>query len=182
MSQTVSAGDVRAPLQSLGHDTTRVADYDHGAGLAHALAAGFPDLVRRLAPLEYPLPGFGDYEELMAPVPGWPTWHLDALTRLDLAETFVRGREKELVSWLISTEAHCPARVRPADVKSYLRAIRRPGGLRASIACYAAVFDDAEHNRKVAENVEPAFLPGAWPLAHRRGSDYPHARSDRLLR
>ena len=86
----------------------------------------------------------------MAPVPGSPTWHLDAFTRLDLAETFIQGRKKELVSWLISTEAHCPARVRPTDVKSYLRAIRRPGGLRAGIAYYAAVFDDAEHNRKAA--------------------------------
>jgi pimeloyl-ACP methyl ester carboxylesterase len=133
------------------------------------------------------------------------------LTRLDLAETFIQGREKELVSWLISTEAHCPARVRPADVKSYLRGIRRPGRLRAGIAYYAAVFDDAEHNRKAAARSElkmpvlaiageqsmgemvpesaqgrrkrqTGVLAGRRPLAHRRGSDHPHARSDRLLR
>jgi hypothetical protein len=59
-------------LQSLCHDTARVDGYDHGAGVAYALAVGSPDLVRRLAPLECPLPGFGDYEELMAPVPAGP--------------------------------------------------------------------------------------------------------------
>jgi len=147
------AGDVVRLLDNLGIETVDLVGYDLGAGVAYDLAARHPDRVKRLAFMEFGLPGFG-YEYEMAAKPGWhpgSNWHLSFFTVPDVAEWAFRGRERELLGWFFSHIAANPGAVSAADFELYVRQMQRPGALRAGIEYYASVWKDAESNRALAE-------------------------------
>lgn len=203
------AADVAGLVEHLGLGPVGLAGYDLGAGVAYSLAAQRPDLVERLAVMEFGLPGFG-YEQYMTPTPEWHTgsnWHLAFFTIPDVAEMAFRGRERELLTWFFWHLSCDPSAVSAEHVEEYARQISKPGALRAGIEYYAAVWQDAEDNRRlaetrltmpvlaiggaesvgpyaaqtwapVAEHVEGLSVPGA---GHWLGDENPAAVADALL-
>lgn len=153
------AADIVAVMDALEIETAQVAGYDLGSGVAYALAAGHRDRVSKLAVMEFGLAGFG-YESFMAPTPQWDNganWHLGLFTLPDVGVMAFQGRERELLSWFFWHLAHDPEAVSAEHFDAYLRAIQRPGALRAGIEYYAAVWQDAEDNARLA--AEPLTIP-----------------------
>jgi pimeloyl-ACP methyl ester carboxylesterase len=146
------AADMQALLDQLDLHSVDVIGYDHGAGVAYQLAARYPNLVRRLCVIEYALPGFG-YEAEMAPRPDWnagSAWQLGFFTVPEVAEHFMRGRERDLLTWFFWHAACNPSAVTPEDFEEYARQISKPGALRAGINYYAAVWQDMADHKEAA--------------------------------
>ena len=100
-SATASAADLKGVLDFLNITETYVFSHDKGVGMAAALAAQHPSLVKMLGFSEYLLPGFG-YEGAQAPAPYWDlyaNWQLAFFSVPDAAEFFIRGREKDMLNW-----------------------------------------------------------------------------------
>ena len=134
----------------LGYDQINLLGYDQGAGTAYAYAAAHREEVTRLAFSEFVFPGFG-YEEFIAPKRGWnDNWQLVAFTVPEICERFIAGREEDLLSWYFYINADKPAIVTSEDFNTYVRALRRPGALRAGFEYFAAVWDDSDHNKESA--------------------------------
>ncbi|MBW4475077.1 MAG: alpha/beta hydrolase [Stenomitos rutilans HA7619-LM2] len=134
----------------LGYDRIHLVGYDQGAGTAYAYAAAYPEAVQRLVLAEFVFPGFG-YEEYIAPKRGWDEgWQLVAFTVPDLCERFMAGRERDLLSWYFQIHCDKPNAVSTDDFEIYVRALQRPGVLRAGFNYFAAVWDDSDHNRELA--------------------------------
>lgn len=147
------AGDIVRLLDSLNLERIDLVGYDLGAGVAYDLAARHPDRIRRLAFMEFGLPGFG-YEYEMTAKPDWhpgSNWHLSFFTVPDVAEWAFRGRERDLLGWFFSHIAADPGAVSVEDFELYVRQLQRPGALRAGIEYYASVWKDAESNKALAE-------------------------------
>ncbi len=146
------AADIVAVMDALEIPTANVAGYDLGSGVAYALAAGHRDRVVRLAVMEFGLAGFG-YESFMVPTPEWSNgsnWHLGLFTVPDVAIMAFQGRERELLSWFFWHISHDGEAVSAEHFEAYLRAIQRPGALRAGIMYYANVWKDAADNTQLA--------------------------------
>jgi pimeloyl-ACP methyl ester carboxylesterase len=146
------AADIVTVMDALDIPTARVAGYDLGSGVAYALAAGHRDRVTHLAVMEFGLAGFG-YESFMAPTPDWDNgsnWHLGLFTVPDVAVMAFQGQERELLSWFFWHIAHDGEAVSPEHFEAYLRAIQRPGALRAGVMYYASVWQDAADNARLA--------------------------------
>ena len=132
----------------LGFDRINLLGYDQGAGTAYAYAAAHPEQVRRLVFVEFALAGFG-YEEALTPKRGWEQrWQVAAFSVPDVAERFISGRERDLLAWYFQTNCANPEAVAREDFEIYVRALQRPGALRAGFNYFAAVWDDAEQNRE----------------------------------
>jgi pimeloyl-ACP methyl ester carboxylesterase len=146
------AADIVAVMDALGIETAHVAGYDLGSGVAYALAAGHRDRIERLAVMEFGLAGFG-YESFMAPTPAWDNganWHMGLFTLPDVGVMAFQGKERELLSWFFWHLAHDGEAVSAEHFEAYVRAIERPGALRAGIMYYATVWQDAEDNAALA--------------------------------
>jgi pimeloyl-ACP methyl ester carboxylesterase len=147
------AADMQDLLGQLGIKSIDVVGYDHGAGVAYQLATRHPGLVRRLCIIEYALPGFG-YEQEMTPRPDWnagSAWQLGFFTVPEVAEHFIRGRERDLLTWFFWHAACDPSAVSAEDFEEYVRQISKPGALRAGINYYAEVWQDMEDHREAAQ-------------------------------
>lgn len=146
------AADVHALIRSLvGTTPIRLCGYDWGANTAYAYAAAWPEEVERLAFLEMVFPGFG-YEEVMRPQRGWDqVWQLAAFTVPEVCERFLLGRERELLAWYFWRSADNPNAVSMEDFEIYIRTLQLPNALRAGFEYFAAIWDDAEHNRQAAQ-------------------------------
>jgi pimeloyl-ACP methyl ester carboxylesterase len=153
------AEDVRKVLDQLEVEQFFLVGYDHGAGVAYSLAAMYPDRVRKLAFMEYGLPGFG-YEDQLTATPEWnngTNWQLSFFTVPDVAESAFRGQERELLSWFFWHDSANPSAVSHDHFEEYVRQISRPGALRAGIEYYAAVWTDQRNNREFAKR--PLTMP-----------------------
>ncbi len=146
------ATDVYALVRQLGFERIFLVGYDHGAGVAYQYASAHPAEVRRLAILDYAMPGFG-YEKAMQPSPDWDSgsnWQLAFFTVPDVAERFIVGQERELLTWFFWHISCNPSAVSQNDFEEYVRQISKPGALRAGINYYAAVWQDMEHHKETA--------------------------------
>ncbi|MCU0570813.1 MAG: alpha/beta hydrolase [Oculatellaceae cyanobacterium Prado106] len=153
------AEDIRKLLDQLGHEEIFLAGYDHGAGVAYSFAAMYPDRVRKLAFMEYGLPGFG-YEDLLTAQPDWTVgtnWQLSFFTVPDVAEFAFRGQERELLSWFFWHDSANPSAVSQEHFEEYVRHVSKPGALRAGIEYYAAVWRDRTNNQEFARR--PLTMP-----------------------
>lgn len=148
-TKTDMARDLAATLDTLGHQVANIAGYDLGAGVAVAFARDYPERTEKLAVMEFVAAGFG-LEAAMAPTKGWnadSNWHFGILAAPDVAVWVFTGRERELLHWFFGHEGHAGnATVAPEDFNAYVRALARPGALRAGAHYYAAIFEDGEDN------------------------------------
>ena len=159
-TKTDMARDLAAVLDALGHPRASVAGYDLGAGVAVAFARDHPDRVDRLAVMEFVAAGFG-LEQAMAPTRGWnvdSNWHFSVFAAPDVAAWLFAGREREMLGWFFGHEAHeGNGAVDPDDLDRYVRALARPGALRAGAQYYASIFRDGEDNAPLKDR--PLAMP-----------------------
>ena len=167
----------------LGYDSINLLGYDQGAGTAYAYAAAHPNEVRRLAFAEFVFPGFG-YEEFIAPRRGWDdNWQLVAFTVPEICERFIAGRERDLLSWYFHINSDKPAAVSHDDFETYVRALQRPGVLRAGFGYFAAVWDDSDHNKESASRGKltmPVLSIGGRKAVSDHGVDSARQFADRV--
>lgn len=148
------ADDVYELIKILGYSKVSVAGYDLGSGVAYSLAAMHPELVEKLAVMEFGLPGFG-YETLLTATPDWhagSNWHLSFFTVPQVAEFAFTGKERELLSWFFWHLSHNESAISNEHFEEYVKQITKPGALRAGIEYYAAVWIDKANNEKFAES------------------------------
>lgn len=159
-TKTDMARDLAAVLDALGHERACVAGYDLGAGVAVAFARDYPERTQRLAVMEFVAAGFG-LEQAMAPKKGWnvdSNWHFSVFAAPDVAAWLFTGRERELLNWFFGHEGHGGAgTVDAEDLDAYVRALSRPGALRAGAQYYAAIFQDGEDNASLKDR--PLAMP-----------------------
>lgn len=151
------AEDIYQLIQKLGYQQLYLCGYDLGSGVAYSLSAAHPQLFKKVAFMEFGLPGFG-YEQIMQASPNWnagSNWHLSFFTVPQVAEFAFQGKERQLLSWFFWHISHNEAAVSPAHFEEYVRQVSKPGALRAGIEYYASVWQDAEDNKKLAENPLP---------------------------
>ncbi len=133
-SATASAADLKGVLDFLNITETYVFSHDKGVGMAYALAIQNPGLVKRLGVSEYIVPGFG-YEDVTRIGPSldlYGNWQLAFFAVPDAAEFFIRGREKDMLSWYFFHGSYSGVTAISEDVLNrYASSISKPGFLRA---------------------------------------------------
>ncbi len=148
------AADMYELIKQLGYDRIFLAGYDLGSGVAYSLAAIYPELVEKIAVMEFGLPGFG-YESLLTATPDWhagSNWHLSFFTVPQVAEFAFTGKERELLAWFFWHLSHNESAVSNEHFEEYVKQITKPGALRAGIEYYAAVWVDKVNNEVLAKN------------------------------
>lgn len=153
------AADLAGLLDALEIKSANVIGYDHGGGTALAFALAHPDRCTRLGVVEYAPPGFG-YEYGLQPVPDWQSWQLAFFTQPDVAVQFIQGREREMLAWYFWHWSNDPEAVGQADFEVYVRQMQKPGALRGGFMHFAAVFEDTETFKALAERRLPMPLLG----------------------
>ncbi|KAH9203898.1 Alpha/Beta hydrolase protein [Leptodontidium sp. 2 PMI_412] len=135
-SATASAEDLKGILDFLNITSTYVVAHDKGAGMASALAAKYPSLVKMLGVAEYVLPGFG-YENAQVPAPYWDlyaNWQLAFFSVPNAAEFFITGKEKQMLEWYFFHGSYSGTTSFPKNlVDRYTSSISKPGFLRAML-------------------------------------------------
>ncbi|KAH8901686.1 alpha/beta-hydrolase [Thozetella sp. PMI_491] len=136
-----SAEDLKAVLDFLNITSAYVFSHDKGTGMAYALAAKYPSLVRMLGVSEYILPGFG-YAETSGLAPYWDlyqNWQLAFFGVTDAAEFFISGKERQMLEWYFFHGSYSGGLSVPNDVvTSYTDSISKPGFLRAMLGPFSA--------------------------------------------
>lgn len=130
----------------LGHDRFFLAGHDWGGPTAFALTCQQPQAVRRLAIIDVVIPGDGgDFSQ------GGRRWHHQFHMTPDLPEALTHGREETYLAWFYRTLAYRPDAIGADDLQEYLRTYRQPGAMRAGLALYRALPQDAADNRAFLE-------------------------------
>lgn len=137
------ADDLKGVLDFLNITKTYVFSHDKGAGVAAALAAKYgASLVKRLGLAEYALPGGFGYEAAVNPGYFWDVyanWQLAFFAVPDLAEFFVRDRERQMLEWYFYHISYSGPTAFSEDlVNRYATSISKPGFLRAMFGPFAA--------------------------------------------
>ncbi|KAL9477365.1 hypothetical protein ACSS6W_007206 [Trichoderma asperelloides] len=148
-SSEAMASDLKGLLDFLKLNQTLVFSHDKGVGAASALAVLFPDSVTSLGISEYALPGFG-YEGLSYPSPTWDlyaNWQLAFFSVPDAAEFFIRGREKEMLSWYFYHSSYSGNEAIPDSVlQRYANSISKPGFLRSMLGPFSSASTTADNS------------------------------------
>ena len=116
--------------------------HDWGGPVAFALAANFPDAVRRLAIIDVAIPGDGNTNISQ----GGKRWHHGFHQTPDLPEALIAGREDIYLGWFYRNYGARADAIDDAAVAEYLRCYRQPGALRAGFEYYRNL------NRDIADN------------------------------
>jgi pimeloyl-ACP methyl ester carboxylesterase len=143
------AGDVRELARRLDLGPVALVGHDHGASVAYAYAAQWPDEVRRLALVEMALIGAGG-EAGMDNSGFRGLWHLSFQGAGPIADALVHGRERMYLSWFYKHFLYDPAAISEDDVDVYARAYAAPGKL--GFGYYRAFEQDALDTREFAKS------------------------------
>ena len=125
-----------------------------GAG-AFALAATYPEHVRKLVMLDTAVPGDGSGTFSQH----GRRWHHAFHRTADLPEALVAGREDIYLGWFYRNYGYQPGAITPADMQEYLRTYRQPGALRAGFSYYRALQQDVAHNESLLEKNGKLTMP-----------------------
>lgn len=152
-SAAPTAQDLKGVLDFLNISSTYLFSHDKGVGFSAALEILHPGIVKRLGVSEYALPGFG-YELVSGPQPFWDlyaNWQLAFFSVPDAAEFFIKGREKEMLSWYFYHGSYSGGSAFSEDtLEKYATALKKPGFLRAMFGPFenSVVKSDADFFRR----------------------------------
>jgi pimeloyl-ACP methyl ester carboxylesterase len=131
----------------LGHERFFVAGHDWGAPVGYALAAQYPDAVRRLALIDTTVPG--DSNPNMSQ--GGKRWHHGFHQTLEMPEALIAGREHIYLGWFYRNYGFRPDAIDDAAIQEYLRTYTAPGALRAGFEYYRNIPANIARNRARAQ-------------------------------
>jgi pimeloyl-ACP methyl ester carboxylesterase len=158
---TAAAGgaDLKAILDYLNITRTYVFAHDKGVGLAASLAAEHQDVVQRIILAEYLLPGYGYFTNVTSRNP-YQNWQLAFFAVPDVAEFFISGREKQMLSWYFFHGSYSgTAAVSEDHLTRYTNEISKPGFLRSGLEYFAAVWDDEAYFTSAFSNGNRLRMP-----------------------
>lgn len=137
------AADLHFLLEQLGAQTPHIVGHDIGAMVAYAYATRFD--ARTLTILDAPIPGVGDWDQVISnPL----VWHVAFHQKLHLPEALVcGGREHLYVSSFIADHVHIRGAVSASDMAEYTAAYSLPGAFRAAMDMYRQFPQDAADNK-----------------------------------
>jgi len=149
------AADIAGLARELGLGPVHIAGHDLGGQIAYAFAMDHPELTRRIAILDVPLPGLDGWEDVQY-------WHFRLQETPDIPEMLVAGKEREYLTYFYAQVAHNPAAFTAADIDEFLRTYTQPGAMRAGFAYYRAFQADAQVNRADAAAGQTLRMPVLW--------------------
>lgn len=158
---TAAAGgsDLKAILDFLNINQTYVFAHDKGVGLATSLAIEHPEVVNRIILAEYPLPGYGYPTEVTSP-DLYQNWQLSFFAVPDAAEFFIKGREKQMLSWYFFHSSYSGTQAVSEDhLTRYTNEISKPGFLRSGLSYFAAAFEDKKYFTNAFSNGTRLQMP-----------------------
>lgn len=151
-----AAAALHGLVERLGLGPVHVLAQDVAGATAVRLAATHATDVRSLVAVEAGLPGFG--LEALADVTRGGSWHIGALTAPGVPETFLAGRERELLrTWFASMTA-VPGAVTDADLDELTRGFARPDGWHGATALYRSMLSEGEELRALL-TADPLTVP-----------------------
>jgi microsomal epoxide hydrolase len=116
------------------------------------------EIVRRLVILEAFVPGATMPDSIPVSPTNWKSWHFAFHAIPDLPETLITGREREYVTWFLRRKSSTPSAFTEEDIDEYVRIFTAPGGMRAGLAFYRAVFESIGQNKSVAKKLKMPVL------------------------
>jgi len=142
------ASDLASIVQTLGASPVVVVGHDMGALPALLLAATHRPLVRGLAYVDEPLPGYNlDTFTAFRKDNPFVYWWFSFNAQKHLPALMWAGKEDVLVDYFLSAMAADPASISAEDKAEYVRGLRKPGGLHGSFGWYRDVLLTAEQIR-----------------------------------
>ncbi|MEP6789435.1 MAG: alpha/beta hydrolase, partial [Acidobacteriota bacterium] len=143
------AVDIHELVKSLGYKKIDLVGHDIGLMVAYAYAAQFPDEVEKLALLEAPIPGIGDYWDKI--FNNERTWHFH-FVESEYALPLVKGRERIFLSHFWDELAANSKGMSEGSRVIYTQAYAKDGVMRDAFELFKAFNRaDANDNRKFAE-------------------------------
>ncbi|MEP6847833.1 MAG: alpha/beta hydrolase [Acidobacteriota bacterium] len=142
--------DIHELVKSLGYKKIDLVGHDIGLMVAYAYAAQFPDEVEKLALLEAPLPGIGDYWDKI--FNNERTWHFHFVESA-YALPLVKGRERIFLSHFWDELAANSKGMSEESRVIYTKAYAKDGVMWAAFELFKQFNRaDAADNRKFAVN------------------------------
>jgi pimeloyl-ACP methyl ester carboxylesterase len=134
-------------LAAEGIDTFHILSHDLGGPPSVALAYMAGDRALSLSTIETPFfgldfPGYVD--------PRVPYWHLGMHMNMDMTVFLVEGREDRYLRHFFRDFAYNPDAVPEAEIERYVRQMRQPGNLRASLNHYGYIPQMAAQTAELA--------------------------------
>ena len=138
------AGDMAAVLRALGLDgSLALVTHDIGNMVGYAFAAQNRDRVTRWVVMDAPLPGLGNWDDV---VKDQRTWHFDFFGPDE--ERLVEGRERIYLDRFYNELSADPKHIDEATRAHYAALYARPHAIHNAFAQFAAFRQDAADNRK----------------------------------
>ena len=138
------AEDIHQLVGKLGFKTIFLVGHDIGTLVAYSYAAAHPTEVKKLAVMDFTIPGF-------APAGKMPTWWSVFHQTPDVPEALVQGKEMMYLSWFYRGLAYNPAAITQADINEFVSHYSAPGGMRAGFEYYRAFSQDAIQNENYSK-------------------------------
>jgi pimeloyl-ACP methyl ester carboxylesterase len=134
--------DIAGVLDALKIDRADLVTHDIGNMVGYALAAEYPDRIKRFVIMDAPLPGVGPWDDI---VRSHALWHFSFYG--PDAERLVKGRERILLDRFWNEFAADPKGFGEASRAHYARLYSRPGAMHAGFEQFKAFDQDAIDNR-----------------------------------
>jgi pimeloyl-ACP methyl ester carboxylesterase len=133
------AEDIHQLVTKLGFKTIFLVGHDIGTQVAYSYAAAHPTEVKKLAVMDFTIPGFG-------PTGRPPIWWALFHQTPDVPEALVQGKEMMYLSWFYRGLAYNPSAITQADINEFVSHYSAPGGMRAGFEYYRGFPQDAIQN------------------------------------
>ena len=138
--KTNMAKDIHELVGSISKEPATVVGHDIGMMVAYAYAAQYPKDVNKLALMDAPLPGIGNWTNMLMLS---DLWHFHFFG--ETPEKLVAGRERTYFEHFWNDFAADRTKsIKEADRKLYAAAYAQPGGMHAGFQYYKAFPQDAE--------------------------------------
>jgi pimeloyl-ACP methyl ester carboxylesterase len=136
------AVDVAGVLDALRIDTADLVTHDIGNMVGYALAAQFPNRIRRWVVIDAPLPGIGDWDNIIrSPL----LWHFNF--RGPDEERLVAGRERIYLDRFWNELSANPKAIDEATRRHYAALYARPRAIHDAFEQFGAFAQDAIDNK-----------------------------------
>lgn len=142
-----AAEAVHALVEELGLGRFHLVGHDVGGMVAFSYALLHPERVAKLALVEAPLPGIGDWDRIStSPM----LWHFGFHRSPGLPEALTAGREGEYLGFIFRRDTVVKEAFDAGDVAAYARSYAEPGRMAAGFGYYRAFDASAEKNRALS--------------------------------
>ena len=139
-------------VQGAAEGSYHLVGHDVGAWIAYAWAAQLPQRLKSLTLLDSAVPGCSTPQTFPLTFEvNVKLWQFSFNTLPDLPEMLTKGREREVLEWLIEHKAQHPERISQANREHYAGCYSKPGGMSRGFAYYRDASKSALQNVEFAK-------------------------------